>query len=182
MDLLALHSKSLDKCYIACKESMQLLEFRQKVVVMQAVQKHISDLSKAGVSKVVAAFKKGDMLTSLVELNAFLEQGAVKQVILSMMKDLKTAYKGYKDDINKIVSCYFSKCDEEAIQITFNIVKIITNIYALIDNKEVIKISNEIKAIMKDNLAHAHKLMEDGLSRSKVTNTTKKRKAKTPKK
>lgn len=154
------HIESVNKCYEACKETVQEMQTKKAREIQNVVMRHVFSLQKVGGMGLMKAFMQHDFVHGMQALNIMLENKKVVDIIVSMLKDVCEIYRNSKSDINAIVACYLSKCDDEAIKITRESIRLFGNIMRIVCDKKVQSQVAVLRTLFKENIAYALSLLD----------------------
>ena len=154
------HIESINKCYEACKETAQEIQTKKAHEIQNVVMRHIVSLQRVGGIGLMKAFAQKDFVFGMQAMNTMLENKKVADVIVSMLKDISEIYKNSKSDIDAMVTCYLSKCDKEAIEITKESVRLFGNVMRLIGDKKVQSQVAKLRKLFNKNVQYALKQLD----------------------
>jgi hypothetical protein len=149
-----LNDDKLNKCYASCKATFHEVQLDQQEKIMKIVKDHYTRMMKMGVKDVAMAYIKGDSLAGLIAMNKFIEKNGTK-IVLDMLKDMIQLYEENKENINKLCKCYLSRCDEDSIRMTIEIVTLVKNVMTIFMSEKVQQKVNSLHKKIKGNLHFA---------------------------
>ncbi len=101
--------------------------------------KHMPELQKIGASDVFVALMKKDLISGLKAINTLLKKKELKQILLSILDENLVLYKSNFVFVDHLINCYIDKCNEEAIELTCELIELLINFITLINDKQVSK-------------------------------------------
>lgn len=153
------HIESLDKCYVACKETYNFVRQSQMVAIKNIIIKHSSTFQKIGATKIVVAYMNKDLISVFKAINDLLKQKEMKPLLIQILKDFQVVYKENDKHINELIQCYLKNCDKEAIEITKQCIEMCMNVGSLISDKAVQKEIKVIQTQVAKQMSKAHKML-----------------------
>lgn len=152
--------EKLTSCYLSCKTTFYEVQNKQKQEFIKLLKEQYTRMMKMGMGDVFIAYAKGDALSGLKAVNAFIEKNG-RNVVLEMQKDLIKLYENNKDNIDAVCKCYLKNCDKDAVEMTIEIVKFVKNIITIFSDSSVQKQIGTIYKKINDNLEYAMKVLTD---------------------
>lgn len=166
-------TNNLQVCMNKCNLIIKDISNKQQKEMQALVMKHMASIQAKYMMQLMDLFSKKDMVGIVKIVRIIIKEKDFKDNFSLLLDDVSELYKKNKDNVNKIVACFLSNCNTEAIDLLYEVFGLIYDLFNVLNDKIINKKLEVIQKHFIENIKFAQSLLGKKCNTKSLENTKK---------
>jgi len=128
-------ANNLQVCMNKCNLIIKDISNKQQKEMQALVMKHMVTIQAKYMMQIMDLFSKKDIAGVVRVVRVIIKEKDFKDNFSLLLDDVSELYKKNKENVNKIVACFLSNCNTEAIDLLYEVFGLVYDLFTVLNDK-----------------------------------------------